>query len=240
MIKKGYLFSLVVFCSLFFLTACPKAQGPSEPELLKFKEQDVPFDTLKEVGFVPETIRLPDSYINDKIESKAKKLSYDFYYYRLKLDEEFKKVTDEMVFNPALIFQTTTISEEDAGLDSKAKISYDKLKKANGGGDICVGTKFVLGLKVKDQSDNLVYHAMMPRTVWAPASSAEGGNGTISVPGNQLGFGNGVACEGGGTITHASTVYKDGKTTYTVTGATGLYISLRFGDFGSTNKVLVK
>jgi lipoprotein len=242
MIKKGYLFSLlVVFCSLFFLTACPKAKSSDEVALLKFPEMEIPFDTLKEVGFLPPAIRLPDSYVNDKIENKAKKLSYDFYYYRLKgADEDFKDITAEKVFG-SVIFHTTTISEEDAGLDSKAKVTYDKLAKANGGGDICIGTRFILGLRVKDQSDNLVYQAIMPRSVWAPVSSAESKTaGEISVPGNQLGFGDGVVTEGGGTINKTSTKYENGRTTYTLTSATGKYVSLKYGDFGSTNKVLVK
>ena len=235
MIKKGLLFSFVVVCSLFFLTACPKAQEPNEPELEVFKEQNVPFDTLKETGFVPPVIRLPDSYVNDKIESKAKKLSYEFYYRVLTADEDFSKVTAP---TDGYLIHSATIAEEDAGDASKTKIKYDKLKAVNGG-DICVGTKFVIGLKVKDQSDNLVYHSISRYAVFAPKAMA-GDSGAITVAGDQTGFAD-LPTASEGSVTKAEyTKDTDGRTKYTLTGAKDKRVSLTYGEFGSTNKVLVK
>jgi len=238
MIKKGYLLSLVVVCSLFFLTACPKAQGSDEVELFTFKDQKMPFDTLVSAGFVPPVIRLPDSYVNDKIESKAKKLSYEFYYYVLIGDETFDQVTRDKLFSPTYIIHTATIAEEDAGDASKTKIKYDRLKDANGG-DICVGTKFALGLRVKDQSDKLVYHAIMQYVVHAPKAFATTTSGKICVHGDQTGY-KGEITSSGGTINETSTEYKDNVTTYMINGASNELVSLKYGDFGETNKVLVK
>lgn len=222
------------------MTACPNNGGKDEVTLTRTEEIKIPFDTLKEIGFVPPAIRLPDSYVNDKIENKAKKLSYDFCYHRLDKDDEFKKIGEDVVFGNS--FHTTTISEEDAGLDSKAKVTYDKLKKANGGGDICVGTRFIIGLKVIDQSGKLVYKALMPRTVWAHASTATSDESLkVSVPGNQLACDD-VAIEGAsGTFDMSLTVYENGKTVYTLpTTAKKKFVQLKYGEFGLTNKVLVK
>lgn len=237
MIKKGCLFSLVVFCSLFFLTACQKPQGSSEVELVTFKEQKMPFDALMETGFVPPVVRLPDSYVNDKIESKAKKLSYEFYYYRLAESEDFADVGEEKLFSPSYIIHTATIAEEDAGDASKTKIKYDKLKGANGG-DICVGTKFVLGLRVKDQVGDLRYRAILQYIVFAPTGGARAdGSSKISVPGDQTGF-KGTVEPTEGSI--SSTEVKDGRTIYTLGSGNGKSIALKYGEFGSTNAVMVK
>ena len=238
MIKKGYLLSLVVVCSLFFLTACPKAQGSDEVELFTFKDQKMPFDTLVSTGFVPPVIRLPDSYVNDKIESKAKKLSYEFYYYVLIGDETFDQVTRDKLFSPTYIIHTATIAEEDAGDASKTKIKYDRLKGANGG-DICVGTKFALGLRVKDQSDKLVYHAIMQYVVHAPKAFAATTSGRVCVHGDQMGY-KGEVESSEGTVTRSATEYKDDITIYAIANATGKVVSLKYGEFGETNKVLVK
>ena len=237
MIKKGCLFSLVVFCSLFFLTACQSPQGSTDPELVIAGVQNVPFDALKETGFIPPVIRLQDSYVNDKIESKAKKLSYEFYYYALVGNEDFPKITTEKAFS--YLIHTATIAEEDAGDASKTKIKYDKLKAVNGG-DICVGTKFVLGLRVKDQSDNLVYHTIMKYVVWAPKAQATDDTGEIAVSGDQRGFGGTISVVGDGDINESATVFKDGKTIYKLTNASGKYVALKFDVFGETNRVLVK
>ncbi len=234
MIKKGCLFSFVVVCSLFFLTACPKAQEPNGPELKVFNEQNVPFDTLMETGFVPPVIRLSDSYVNDKIESKAKKLSYEFYYRVLTEDEDFSKVTAP---TDGYLIHSATIAEEDAGDASKTKIKYNKLKAVNGG-DICVGTKFVIGLIVKDQSDNLVYHSISRYVVFAP-KAMNGDTGVITVAGNQTGF-NGRVEPSDGTLNEKDIEYKEEKTIYKLTNASNKRVSLKYGDFGSTNKVLVK
>ena len=237
MIKKGCLFSFVVVCSLFFLTACPKAQESNEPTLEVFKEQNVPFDTLLETGFVPPVIRLPDSYVNDKIESKAKKLSYEFYYRVLTEDEDFSKVTAPA---EGYLIHSATIAEEDAGDASKTKIKYDKLRAVNGG-DICVGTKFVIGLIVKDQSDNLVYHSISKYVVFAPKAKAGESNNTITVAGDQTGFKDLPTASEGAIVSKAEyTKDTSGRTVYTLTSATGKRVSLTYGEFGSTNKVLVK
>ena len=235
MIKKGCLFSLVVFCSLFFLTACQKPQGSSEVGLVTFKEQKMPFDALMETGFVPPVIRLPDSYVNDKIESKAKKLSYEFYYRVLTEDEDFSKVTAP---TDGYLIHSATIAEEDAGDASKTKIKYDKLKGANGG-DVCVGTKFVLGLRIKDQVGELRYRAILQYIVQAPSGGAlADGSMKISVPGNQTGFvGEITPTEG----TVGVVEFKDGRTVYSITGATaGHTVALKYGTFGSTNAVVIK
>lgn len=235
MIKRGLLFSFVVVCSLFFLTACKTQQETGEPKLQNF-ERDLSFDALRETGFIPPVVRLPDSYVNDKIESKAKKLSYEFYYYALPEGEEFVKVKNETVF--AYRIHSATIAEEDAGDASKTKIKYDKLSAVNGG-DICVGTKFIIGLIVKDQSDNLVYHSISKYTVTAPKAMA-GATGVITVAGNQTGF-NGTVEPSKGTLKEKDIEYKDEKTMYKLTGVTqGDSVSLKYGDFGSTNKVLIK
>ena len=240
MIKKGYLFSLVVFCSLSFLTACQKPQGSSEVELCVFKEQKVPFDTLKDTGFVPPVIRLPDSYVNDKIESKAKKLSYEFYYYSLSGSEDFPDVDKDKVFSPTYIIHTATIAEEDAGDASKTKIKYDKLKGANGG-DICVGTKFVLGLRVKDQVGELRYHALMQYVVHAPRAVAGTSSGSVIVNGDQTGFkGDVTVLDGGNTVTKISYDSDKGVTVYSDLGTAGAKVSLKYGTFGETNKVILK
>ena len=238
MIKKGCLFSLVVFCSLFFLTACQKPQGSSEVGLVTFKEQKMPFDALMETGFVPPVIRLPDSYVNDKIESKAKKLSYEFYYYKLNGSDDFADVKEEKLFSPSYIIHTATIAEEDAGDASKTKIKYDKLKGANGG-DVCVGTKFVLGLRIKDQVGELRYRAILQYIVQAPSGGAlADGSMKMSVPGNQTGF-VGEITPTEGTI--GAVEFKDGRTVYSITGATaGHTVALKFGTFGSTNAVVIK
>ncbi|MGP1438057.1 MAG: hypothetical protein ACTTKH_03190 [Treponema sp.] len=253
MIKKGYLFSLVVFCSLFFLASCNNAKGAEEPELLKYQNQEVPFDKLQANGFIPPTIRLPDSYVNDKIENKAKKLSYDFYYYRIKNGEDFSSVDikkndklEQTVFSPACIFHSTTISEEDAGLDSKAKVKYDKLREGNGGGDICIGTRFILGVKVKDQADRLVYHSITQYTVMAPVSTVIAVSGKkISVPGNQVGYEGTVTASDGWKIKSNSAKF-DGsvnrRTIYELEEPSGTHtnmVNLEYGDFGKTNKVLI-
>ena len=236
MIKKGLLFSFVAVCSLFFLTACKTQQESNEPELQNF-ERNLSFDTLKEAGFIPPVVKLPDSYVNDKIESKAKKLSYEFYYYALPEGEEFVKVKNETVF--AYRIHSATIAEEDSGDASKTKIKYDKLRAVNGG-DICVGTKFIMGLIVKDQSDDLVYHSISKYTVTAPRAMSTGKTGEISVAGDQTGF-DGQLTASEGTISGAK-YDKDTneRTVYTLTGASNRRVSLKYGDFGSTNKVLVK
>ncbi|MGP1440349.1 MAG: hypothetical protein ACTTJ3_06390 [Treponema sp.] len=243
MIKKGYLFSLVVFCSLFFWTACKGSPESDEVKLLTFKEQKMAFDTLMDTGFVPPVIRLPDSYVNDKIESKAKKLSYEFYYYALSAEEGFDEVDEKKLFSPTYIIQTATIAEEDAGDASKTKIKYDKLKGANGG-DLFIGTKFVLGLRVKNQADKLVYRAMMQYIVHTPKASATGTTNEISLPGNQTG------CAVRPTVaptdctlvdTDDYVSYDGTKTIYKLKdGASNKRVSLKFGEFGETNKVLVK
>ena len=240
MIKKSYLFGLAVFCSLFVLFGCKSPVENKEPEL-EISEEKIDFASLKPRGFVPKVVRLGDSYINDKIESKAKKLSYEYYYFRVNGDD-FSEAKREVVFTSGNVFHTATIDEGDAGDASKTKLKYEKIKDANGGGEVCIGTRFVLGLRVIDQSNNLVYHSMSKMMVMAPQSSVYSNEtGKIAVPGNQMAYKNDVGITEG-SVTKAATEYKEDKdvTIYTVTGATNKRVALKFGDFGDTNTVLVK
>lgn len=239
MIKKGYLFGLAVFCSLFVLVSCKATPKEEEPKL-EVSEEKIDCASLMERGFVPKVVRLGDSYINDRIESKAKKLSYEYYYFRVENGGNFDSVKEEDVFAPGKTFHTATIDEADAGDASKTKLKYEKIAAANGG-EVCIGTRFVLGLRVIDQSNNLVSRSMSKIEVRAPQAGAKSGEtGKIYIPGDQRGFDGDIETVDGGTLTKSATKYENKMTVYTLTGASGKRIALKFGDFGETNKVLVQ
>lgn len=237
MITKRYFFGFVAVCSLLFLTACPKSAKKEELKVeVSTVEKD--FASLKEAGFVPPVIRLGDSYINDKIESKEKKLSYEYHYIVVK--EDFDNIKNEDLFSAGTTFHNATIDEADAGNASKTNLKYEKLKAVNGG-EICIGTKFVLGLIVKDQTNEEIYKARVNFTVFAPHAGAKSeSKDTISVPGDQRAFAGTVKAKSGATIDNSATVYANDVTTYTLTSQGGKTDSLKYGDFGETNKVLIQ
>lgn len=238
MIKKRYLFGLAVFCSLFVLLSCNTKQEKKDPEL-GVSEERIDFASLKQRGFVPKVVRLGDSYINDKIESKAKRLSYEYYYFRINNGEDFNEVKNIMeVFAPGKRFHTATIDEGDAGDASKTKLKYEKLTDVNGG-ELYIGTKFILGVRIIDQSNNLVYHSMSKMTVIAPQAAAEGGKNMILLPGNQTGCSATVVASSGDTLGNVKYDDKTGKTTYSLSVSENKLVSLEFTDLGKTNQVLV-
>lgn len=240
MITKRCFFGFVVVCSLFFLTACPK---PSKADEVKIEESSVEkdFASLKEAGFVPPVVRLGDSYINDKIESKEKKLSYEYHYIVVKKGQDFAGVKTSDLFGAGTIFHNATIDEADAGNASKTNLKYEKLKAVNGG-EICIGTKFVLGLVIKDQVNSEIYKARINFTVFAPHAGAVSNNAnTISVPGDQTAFDGDITVNDAGAIDPTKTKFENDVTTYTLKGSNaGKVASLTYGSFGDTNRVVVK
>jgi len=240
MITKRYFFGFVAVCSLLFLTACPK---PAAKEELKVEESNVKkdFASLAEAGFVPPVIRLGDSYVNDKIESKEKKLSYEYHYVVVDKGATFESIKTSDLFGAGNIFHNATIDEADAGNASKTNLKYEKLKAVNGG-EICIGTRFVLGLIIKDQVNQEIYKARINFTVVAPhAGVVSNSTGEISVPGDQRAFDGDITVNDGGNIIPKDTKFEDNKTTYKLTGTSaGKVVSLTYGDFGDTNKVVMK
>ena len=239
MIKKGCLFGLVLLCSLFVLTGCPTKPKDEEVANEVFENVSRDFSSLMEVGFVPPVVRLGETYVNDKVESKEKTLSYEYYYLRLSDGEDFSSVMDK-VFNPGNSFHTATIKEADAGDASKTKLKYDNLKAVNGG-EVCIGTKFVLGLIVKNHVNQEVYKARVQIYVTAPKAGVEGGNKTITVPGDQTlaKHPSVISRDDSSVQDEVEPKYVAGKTVYSVSGSGVL--ALDYGEQGGkTAKVLVK
>lgn len=243
MIKKGLLFSLVAFASLFVLTACPnkKTEGDGGPKEFIVNRD---FVSLTKSGFVPPVIRLGNTYVNDKIESKEKTLSYEYSYLRLNNnDKDFpaKAEAVKQVFADGRVFHTATINERDAGDASKTKLKYEKLKDVNGG-EICIGTRFILGLVVKNQVGEEVYKAIVKFSVWAPTSGVlSPSDKTIWVPGDQTAFPiTSVSASEGGDIDYEKVKYNDkGYTVYVVKDSIkGKSVHLTFSGFGETNDVI--
>ena len=225
MIKKGCLFGFVVLCSLFVLTGCPKKAEPKEVEVKVFSaERD--FASLKGTGFVPPVVRLGETYVNDKIESKDKTLSYEYYYKRSTFGSDDYKDALEGVFSPGNNFHTATIKESDAGDASKTKLKYDKLKDVNGG-ELYIGSRFVLGLIVKDQNGEDLYKSKVKFYVTAPQADVKAEAGLkISIPGDHR-LNNPTNAKAD------STTYDDGKgrTMFTIEGtpSAGDLVDLTFG-----------
>jgi len=230
MIKKGCLFAVVVMCSLFALTGCPKKAEEKKLEV-NFSEIDRDFASLHATGFVPPVVRIGETYVNDKIESKSKTLSYEYYYKRIEdgvSDDEKRNV-----FKVGNSFHTATIQEEDAGDASKTKLKYEKLKDVNGG-ELCIGTKFLLGLIVKDYNGQELYKSVAQFHVTAPQSDVKAeGSLKVSIPGDH-------------TLSKkpakVKTVESSGsRTTYEVEGVpAGTAFSLNFGESGKTASVILK
>ena len=183
MIKKGCLFGFVVLCLLPVLTGCPnKVESKNEDPKEFFAERD--FASLSETGFVPPVVRLAETYVNDKLESKDKTLSFEYYYKRSQFNSESYDEAKKDFFTPGNNFHTATIKESDAGDASKTKLKYEKLKAVNGG-ELYIGTRFVLGLIVKDQYGKELYRSMGMFYVTAPQADVKAeGEKKVSIPGD--------------------------------------------------------
>ena len=183
MIKKGCLFGFVVLCLLPVLTGCPnKVEPKNEDPKEFFAEKD--FASLSETGFVPPVVRLAETYVNDKLESKDKTLSFEYYYKRSEFGSESYDEAKKDFFTPGNNFHTATIKESDAGDASKTKLKYDKLKAVNGG-ELYIGTRFVLGLIVKDQYGKELHRSMGMFYVTAPKADVKVlSDKKVSIPGD--------------------------------------------------------
>lgn len=223
---------------MLFLTACPK---PATKEEVKVKVSTVEKDfvSLMETGFIPPVIRLGDSYVNDKIESKEKKLSYEYHY--IVVTDDFDSIKDEELFAAGTTVHNATIDEADAGNASKTNLKYEKLKAVNGG-EVCIGTRFVLGLIVKDQTNEEIYKARVNFSIFAPRAGAEAiEKNSISIPGDHTAFEGTVSTDGGDDVKAGAIKYDKGKTRYEFSKSLkDKLVALKFGNFGTTNKVLVK
>lgn len=220
---------VVVFGLVFFVTACPKAPAEAEVTVIKESKANIPFDRLEEVGFKAENIQLPESFVNDKVISEAKQLYYDFYYSR-----DLKK---DNLFSPTNIFHQANVKEDDVGKDSKATVDYAKLKKANGGGDISIGTKFLYGVTVKDQYGVLRYKSTTVVSVTASNNITSTESKKVKIKGDHTSFDKADITVSDGTI--SSVEYNGGYTVYGLSVG-GKVVSLNFGEYGETGKVLVK
>lgn len=169
--------------------------------------------------------------MNDKVESKERTLSYEYYYLKT---ENFGKVDFEKLVNSGNNFHTATIKEADAGDASKTKLKYDKLVDANGG-ELCVGTRFVLGLIVKDYNGKEIHKERVDFKVMVPQADVRAeSNLSISIPGDHA---LGLLPDG----VEKFTLLDNGKrTSYVTKGKVGGRGHLDFGEFGVTPDVVLK